>query len=249
MIWSRHMSSQTRSLSLFILSILMVPAFARAASIEINGTCEAGDCTTAGLQSSAISYGQSTGPNTLALSDYTVGSDPYDINITSYGATYLSGTYIYIDFSATYVGSSPSTSADTIQIDELQDFYSNIPGTWDGDYTENVPVIVGSGTTFQANLCYNGRASTACVGQVGPVGAGTYNFALSNGLTGLGGGDYLAADFDFVLNFPEGTAPGTAIDVVSSVPEPGQTIPVAVLLVVLVCATLARSKFSLREEK
>jgi hypothetical protein len=243
------MSSQARNLSLFILSILMAPAFARADSIQINGTCEVGDCTTAGLQASAISYGQVTGPNTFVLSDYIVGSDPYNIDITSYGATYLSGTYIYIDFSATYIGSSPSTTADTIQLDELQDFYSNIPGTWDGNYTENVPVIVGNGTTFQANLCYNGGESTVCVGQVGPLSAGTYNYALSNGLMGLGGGDYLAADFDFVLKFPEGTAPGTTIDVLSSVPEPRQTIPVAVLLVGILCATLVRRKFSLREER
>jgi hypothetical protein len=236
------LSTLTRNLSLFLLSLLTGPAFVKAASIEINGTCEVGDCSTAGLESSAIGVGQSVGPNSINLGDYTVGTDVYDIDITSFGASYVSGTYIYIDFSATYIGTSPSTSADTIQINELQDFYNNLPGTWDGTYTENVPAIVGTGTTLQTNLCYNGGGSTACVGQVGPVGAGAYNYALSNSLSGLGGGDYLAGDFDFLLTFPDATAPGTTVDLPSSVPEPTQTIPVAILLVGLVCAILIRDR-------
>jgi hypothetical protein len=244
------MNSTTRNLCC-LLSTLIAPAFARASAIEVNGTCEVGDCTTGGLQSSALSFGQSTGPNTFDISNFTIGSDTYDLDITAYGASYLSGTFIFIDFSATYTGSGPSTSADTIRIDQLQDFFSDISGTWDSppNYTENVPAIVASGTTFQANLCYNGGSSTQCVGQVGPVGGGTYNFGLSNGLMGLGSGDYLAADFDFILDFPAGTAPGTTIEVPASVPEPAFTGPVALVLVGLVCAILVRrGKLSLREE-
>jgi hypothetical protein len=212
-----------------------------------------GDCSTAGLQAAAIGYGQTAGPDAFSLGNYMIGSDAYDINISSYGATYLSGTYIFINFSATYIGVNPSTSADTIEIDELQDFYSNIPGTWDSppNYTEDVPVLVGSGTTFAANLCYNGGSSTVCVGQVGPVGAGTYDLSLSSSLIGLGGGDYLSADFGFILNFPAGTASGTTIDAPASlVPEPAETIPVALALAGFVSVMLLRSdETSVKEEQ
>lgn len=232
------MSSQTKNFPLWLV-ILIAPVVARATSIEINGTCEAGDCSTAGLETSSIGVGQSTGPGTLTIDDYTIGSDMYDITISPYGANYIGGTNIYIDLSVTYVGIGPSTSADIIRIDELQDFYNSLPGTWDGNYTEGVPVSVGTGTTFEANVCYNGGSSTQCVGQVGPVGAGTYNFNLDTHLTGLGGGDYLAADFYFILDFPEGTAPGTNISI-PPIPEPAQTVPVALALAGLLCATRLR---------
>jgi hypothetical protein len=241
----------TKHFWLCAIPILMAPAMVLASNIEINGVCQqaAPDCLPAGLQASALHVGGSTGPDSLDVSNYTINTDTYDINITSYGATYLSGTYIYIDLSATYTGSSPSTSADTIQVDELQDFFDNTPGTWDGNYTEVVPVIVGNGATFQANLCYNGGLSTQCVGQVGPVGAGTYNSSLSSNLVGLGGGDYLAADFQFVFNFSDGTLPGTTVDVRSSVPEPSQRIAVALALLGGLCGMLIRRrKLSLRKE-
>lgn len=245
------MNLRARAMPLFILSILTAPLLLRASSIEINGTCEVGSCTSAGLESSALSFGESTGPSNLTVSNFTVGSDPYTIDVTSYGASYLSGTYIYIDFSVTYTGSGPSSSADTLQVDELQDFFNDLPGTWDSppNYTEHVPAIVGNGTTLTANLCYNGGESTQCVAQVGPVGSGTYDFNLSNSLIGLGGGDYLAADFDFILDFPAGTAPGTTIVLPSSVPEPSQTIPTAVLLFGMVCAIVVRGSKSLRSKE
>jgi hypothetical protein len=228
---------------------IFIPGLVMGSNIEINGVCQSGDCSPSGLQASAIAVGGTAGPDVLDVSNYTINADTYDIDITSYGASYLSGTYIYIDLSATYTGSSPSTSADTIRVDELQDFFNNTPGTWDGNYTEVVPVIVGNGSTFQANLCYNGGSSTQCVGQVGPVGTGTYNYNLSNNLTGLGGGDYLSADFDLIFNFADGTLPGTTLDVLSSIPEPAPRIPVAVALMGGICAMwVRRRKFSLREE-
>lgn len=224
------MHCPTRKSWLCAIPLLIAPALAMASNIEINGVCQSGDCTPSGLQASAIGLGSTSGPSSLNVANYTLNTDTYDINITSYGATYLSGTYIYIDLSATYTGIGPSTSADTIRVDELQDFYSNLPGTWDGNYTEVVPVIVGNGTTFEANLCYNGGSSTQCVGQVGPVGAGTYNYNLNNNLTGLGTGDYLAGDFDFVFTFPDGTLTGTTIDLPSSIPEPAQRAPVVLAM-------------------
>ena len=239
----------TQKFWLCAIPILIAPVLAMASSIEINGVCQTGNCSPSDLQASAIGVGGTSGPNSLNVTNYTINTDTYDINITSYGATYLSGTYIYIDLSATYTGTSPSTSADTIQVDELQDFYNNTPGTWDGNYTEVVPVIVGNGATFQANLCYNGGSFTQCVGQVGPLDTGTYNNNLSSNLVGLGGGDYLAADFDFIFNFPDGTLPGTSIDVPSSVPEPSQRVPVALALLGCLCAMLVRGrKFSSRKE-
>jgi hypothetical protein len=223
------------------IPILVGPALAMASSIEINGVCESGDCTTP----SAIGLGSTVGPNSLNVTNFTINADSYDINITAYGATYLSGTYIYIDLSATYTGSAPSTSTDTIQVDQLQDFTNDGPGTWDGNYTEDVPVIVGDGTTFQANLCYD---LTQCVGQVGPLGGGTYDYNLNNNLVGLDG-EYLDADFDFVFTFPEGTLPGTSIDVPASVPEPAQRVPVVLVMLGGLCAMfLRRRRFSAGKE-
>lgn len=246
------MPIKVERLGLFLLCLIMTPGFVRASAIEIDSVCELGDCTMSGLESAAIASGQSVGPNSFDLMNFVVGSDPYDINLTSYGASYLDGTLIYADLSVTYTGSGPSTGDDSIRIDDLQDFYNNLPGTWDGNYTENVPVIVGSGTTFQANLCYNGGQSTACVGQVGPLGGGTYSPYFETYLSGLGTGDYLAGDFDFVFNFPAGTEPGTSINLPASiVPEPSQSVPLAIgFLVLFVCATIRRGrKRSFAEER
>jgi len=235
-------------LLLWVVLILAIPSLSLATSIDINGVCQAGGCTPTDLQASSIGVGGTAGPDSLDLMNYMVNGDAYDIDITSYGATYLSGTYIYILMSATYVGTAPSTSNDVIQVDELQDFFNDGPGTWDGTYTEVAPVIVENGATFESNLCYNGGTSTQCVGQIGPLGAGTHNPSLSTNLTGLGGGDYLAADFDLIFTFPEGTSPGTSVILPSSVPEPTLRIPLAMALIAFCGVFIGRRTFLARRE-
>jgi hypothetical protein len=237
------MKSQWRNPSLLLFSILLLPAFATAAAISVNGTCELGDCSTAGLQSSAIGFGQSV-PLTNFNFNYIVGADTYNLS-GSYSASFGSGgTHIFGTVNATYTGTAPSAASDTLSFDLLQDYHFLNAGNWNGTYSENVPVSVGPGTTFTGDLCYDG---THCVGTIGPLSAGLYDKSQSASLTGLTG-DYLAADFNFTFNFPQGIAPGAGIDVLASVPEPVQTVPVALALVGFSCAILRRFA-SLRREK
>ncbi|MBV8052005.1 MAG: hypothetical protein JOZ80_12490 [Acidobacteriaceae bacterium] len=234
------MISRLRKVSVFFLSTLLLPLALHAADIKINSTCELGDCTNV----DALGDGQSVGPANFSY-NYTVGSDTYNFSGT-YAASYSNtgGNNISLTLNATYTGSGPSTGHDVISFDLLQNYYDPRPGTWDGTYTESIPVSfsgnVGTGSTVTANLCYDG---SQCVGQVGPYGPGSYDVSNSAVLTGLGTGDYLDADFNFTFDFMPGTQPGAGGDVTSA-PEPAQTIPAALGLALIGGFFLRRRKVS-----
>jgi len=220
------MKLRTRNVSLFVLSSLIVPLTIHAAAIQVNTTCEMGDCSSAGLQSSALGFGQSVPLSNFNFT-YVVGPDTYNVS-GSYSASFSSsGTSIFATADAVYTGTSPSATTDTFSINVLQDYHFLNAGSWDGTYTEHIPVSVGPGATFSGDLCYD---TTHCVGTIGPLSAGLYDEHQTASLTGLTG-DYLDASFNFIFTFPQGAAPGTSIDVLASVPEPAQTVPVALALV------------------
>jgi hypothetical protein len=138
------------------------------------------------------------------------------------------------------------SNADTLTINVLQNVYDNSPGTFDGLYTENVPVTIsgaiGTGSSVTANLFYDGQG----VGQVGPfVGAGNYNGSASAylplpGRTDLTG-DYLYEDFQFIYDFAPGTDPGAGGGTPfanENTPEPAETLPMALAFGLLICVTL-----------
>ncbi|MBV8897067.1 MAG: hypothetical protein JO051_11190 [Acidobacteriaceae bacterium] len=219
------MKLRTRNVLLFALSSLIVPVTIHAAAIQVNTTCKVGDCSSAGLQSSALGFGQSI-PLTNFSFNYVVGADTYNVS-GSYSASFTSsGTSIFATADATYTGTSPSTSSDTLSGNVLQDYYFLNAGSWDGTYSEHIPVSVDPGATFTGDLCYD---TTHCLGTIGPLGAGLYDERQTASLTGLTG-DYLDASFNFTFMFPQGAAPGTGINVLASVPEPAQTVPVALAL-------------------
>jgi len=200
--------------------ILLVPVAAYSGSIHVNGICRAGNCG----GGDAVAYGASiSSPFNF---NYTVNSDVYNIS-GSYAAAYdTNGTSISVDLSATYLGLHPTATNDTFAIDVLQQYFDDSPGTWDGTYTETIPITmssnVGAGSTVTAQLLYDGQS----VGLMGPFGPGSHFAQQSANLSGLTG-DYLNADYQFVYTFGAGTEPGAEVSLVSSVPEPGQTLPLA----------------------
>jgi hypothetical protein len=231
------MYSRFRNISVGILVICIAATCAKPAAIDVNGTCEVGNCSSV----DSLSLGQSIGLSPFNF-NYVAGADTYNLS-GSYAASYTaSGTFIAVFISAIYTGSSPSTGNDTLTFNMLQNYFNSGPGTWDGTYTEHVPLVIGGqvgpSSSVTGNLFYDGQG----VGQVGPfIGSGSYNADQSANLTGLDG-DTLAADFQFVFDFTPGTQPGAGATVAfsSTVPEPAQTIPAALALSALLGIGLMR---------
>lgn len=223
------MKLRMRNFSLFLLSIIVVPAGLSAADIEVTGNtlaCPVGNCGS-DLQTSALIAGQSI-PNTPFSFSYTASSgDQFQISGNySAGFPATSGPLsLGTNFFVTYTGSAPA-AGDTFTVNLLQDFNGGGPGNWNSppNYTEHVDATVGNFTTFTANDCFD--SNTACVGSVGPLGPGTYYDNVTSALTGLNG-QYLAEDFEFTFNFAAGAPGGTTDTVLPNAPEPVQTIPVA----------------------
>lgn len=243
------MKAQFRHLLLtlfpMITAALLTGANAQAAAIELNGACEVGSCAT--VQADAISYGQSVATTPFNF-NYTFGgtTDTYDVSGT-YAASYgANGSVFVADVAAMYVGNSTNTKSkgDMFTIDVLQSIFDNGPGSFDGLYTETVPVTigisVGPNTLVSADLFYNGQG----VGLVGPfIGTGTYYGQAQSNLTGLTG-NYLNADFQFSYVFTAGATAGAgaAVVVSSATPEPAETIPAALACGLFVWAVIVRRR-------
>jgi hypothetical protein len=121
-------------------------------------------------------------------------------------------------------------------------YYNSSPGTWDGAYTETVPLElygnVGAGSTVSAELFYGGQG----IGLVGPFGPG-YHFAqVTTTLTGLNN-DILPAVFVFNFNFEAGTDTGSGGSG-SPVPEPCEALPLGLALGCVVWGRLAARRRS-----
>ncbi len=210
------------SCCVLLSSLLLVPSLALPAALSVNGTCELGSCASP----DSISY-PTVIPTTPFNFTYTVGSDTYALTGTYTTGYTDSGSNIGITLSAVYTGSAPSTAADTINVHLLQNIFDDSAGSFDGAYSEHIPVKVGAGSMFTGQLSFDGQG----IGTIGPLSAGTYDITKTANLTGLDG-NTLSADYNLIFAFAAGTAPGTGTSVLSSVPEPTQTIPIAFGLVV-----------------
>jgi hypothetical protein len=173
-----------------------------------------------------------------------VGSDEYFLSATyAYGVTTAQGGPTTITFlpTVTYIGGSPTTSADTINFNLLAGiFYAqgSSATTWDGTYTETVPLLVPTGATASGELFADGQG----VGLVGPYGPGTYNVTQSANLTGVVG-QTLNYAYDFTFTFGLGTPSLTSTSSpASSTPEPATMIPAAIGLVGFGMLALRRRK-------
>lgn len=209
-----------------------LPLLGVSATVAINGVCVNGSCTPV-----PVTYGIGNSQSGSTSNGVIVGTDTYSTATTfTAGVNSNGGTYLSFDPTVSYVGTSPSTSTDTITVDLLASIYDPTATDWDGTYSEHVPLIVATGGTASAELFVDGQG----VGLVGPYGAGTYNVSESATLTGVNGStlDYA---YDFTFTFAAGTAPG-ATSSSPSVPEPATMIPAGLGLVSFGLMALRRRK-------
>jgi hypothetical protein len=216
--------------------LLLLSSAAFAADIQINGACIQGACPPPSGTSDAVQFGQSipltNGSYLLSFGD----GDQYSIAY-SYSASYTAaGTLIFIDPAVTYTGITPSVGNDVINFNFFQNFYSDSPGTWDGAYTENIPISisgdVGAGTTATGQLLYDGQS----IGLEGPYGPGYNDGTNSKNLTGLDA-PTLAGEYEFTYDFAAGSQPGSGGSSPApptATPEPAQTLPLAFAGMILI---------------
>ena len=224
------------TLSCLILAfVLGAPLVSKAGVIDVNGTCEVG-CPS----SPPVSNGQSQSGSFNF--NYTFGDgDIYNIS-GAYDGSYstVTGSFILVTPTVTYVGASPSVGADTVTFDMLQGYYDAGPGSWAGTYYETIPLSFDApaGSTISAQLLYDGES----VGLVGPYGPGNY-FAQESKFLDFGGLDTsatLSADYNFVFSFAAGTTTG---EYGSSTPEPAMALPC------LLCLALATWHLNRRKRR
>lgn len=233
--------------------ILLSGQNANATAIQVNGTCEVNFCGGAALDISALKLNQSVSTTSFDFFFTFANTDEYEISGT-YAASYdaTNGTVIQVTAIADYVtnGTASASAADVLTLDYLQHYQNVGPGTWDGTYTESVPVTiganVGAGTSVSADLFWDGQG----VGVIGPfTGPGSYYGAASNNLTGLTGA-FLDADFQYTFNFAAGAQAGAGVTVplTSATPEPAQLIPAGLTLSFFVFTMLRRKAYESRNK-
>ena len=220
--WSRYVLTPV---------LLLLPGFAFASSIEINSTCVLGTCPPASGPTDAVQLGQSVGPTTGTYSLAFGNGDQYLISWTFSASYDANRTRLSVDPMATYVGVDPSIGNDLITFQFFQNFYGPGPGTWDGSYTETVPLSLsltaGAGSTVSGQLSYDGQP----MGLIGPHGPGDFLEQNTMTLSGLTD-NTLASIFVFNFDFHQGTTANTTASAasvtVADVPEPAQALPLGI---------------------
>jgi MYXO-CTERM domain-containing protein len=166
----------------------------------------------------------------------------------SSGGFALSGNYsVAYDSTGSHFGFYPTVtytgptlaSADTVTVDLTGNIFDPSPGTFDGTYDEDIPVMLGGMAPGSATgqIFIDGQS----VGLVS-YGPGNGDFdagKISKVLSGLNG-NTLSYDFQLAFTFGPDTTTGT-IDS-SPAPEPAETIPAAVSLVGFALLGLRRRK-------
>jgi len=229
------MSIRAKNGYFFAAFLLLLPCAAFAADIQINGVCVLGTCPPPSGTSDALQLGQSIGPTAGSSSVIFADTDAYSV-AWSYSASYTAGgTEIIVDPVVTYIGASPSVGSDVIAFDFFQNYYDASAGTWNGAYTETVPLAllgnVGAASTVSAELFYDGQG----LGLVGPFGPGYHFGQNTETLTGLTAAT-LTAEYEFNFDFAAGTQTGASAS--SATPEPYEALPLGLALAGLVCSRL-----------
>jgi hypothetical protein len=212
---------------------LALPVLGMCAAVQINGVCVDGNCFSPVPVSPGTPY-----QSGASSSQVTLNTDPFQVN-TAFDVSYNSaGSLLHFYPSATYTGSAPSVGAsDTITIDLLASVFDSGPGSFDGTYTEHIPLLVTAGSVASGQLFVD----TQSLPKISCTGAAFCDPApVSAYLSGLNG-DTLNYDFQFIFTFTAGTAPG-GIDSSPAVPEPAQMIPAALSLVGFGLVALRRRK-------
>jgi hypothetical protein len=194
------------------------------------------------LTGPTVNFNGSTGPTSFNQTVSFGNGDVFDVTGTFSAAYNSSGTSLSINPVVTYTGSAPSVGNDAITISYTQPYFDNSPGTWDGTYTETIPVVpigsVGAGSSLTGELFYDGQG-------LGPLTGSSGVLTNSANLTGLTG-NTLTADFEFTYNLNAGTQPNAGISspASSAVPEPTEALPVGVGLAGVMYAVARRRKKS-----
>lgn len=213
--------------------------------IQVSGdvptTCASGDCAAVDLSAGALTVGGSTS-GSYNFNATAASGDIYNVSGT-FNDTFLSGTFLGFFPTVTLV-SANAAAPDTIKLDMFQDFaFGDETTSWDGLYNEKVPFILSvAGTTGAGQVFYSTNLDTTpqSVGALGPVsGPGSFNLVASKTLSPLDG-HLLVGDFQFTFTLPEGATKGTYIS--SPVPEPSQTMPAIVGMVLLLLFSLRRHR-------
>jgi MYXO-CTERM domain-containing protein len=208
---------------LSVAVVVAVPFTAQSAAVSVQGNCvTASSCSSP----TTISYDQTitgTVPYSLTFAD----GDKYGITV-AYSATYgAAGSQIVVDPTITYIGSAPSVATDVISLNFYQSIFDNSPGTFDGTYSETIPIVVPANVEVFGQLFVDGQGLPL----LGPFTNGTYDPNAMQALTGLNG-NTLAYEYNFTYQFSAGVLNGTSTSSPSAMltPEPAQTIPAALAL-------------------
>jgi len=233
------MQHNLRNRHAIVACLLLSPFAAFAADIQINGSCIQGTCTSSG---DALTVGQSNASPGTTPSPYSlvVNGDTYSVSWV-YADSFPSGTKIFIDPTVTFV-SGPSTTADTVNFDFFQNYSTDIPSpTFDGPFTETVPLTiagnVGASSSASGELFYYTTGAPQGLGLVTQTGVGSTDVTNSATLSGLDGSTE-TAEYEFTYVFAAGTTSGTISS--PGVPEPGETLPLALAVLGACAFTLRR---------
>jgi hypothetical protein len=192
------------------------------------------------LTGPTVNFNGTAGPTSFNQTVSFGNGDVFDVTGTFSAAYNSGGTSLSINPIVTYVGSAPSVGNDSISISYTQPYFNSSPGSWDGTYTETIPVVpigaVGAGSSISGQLSYNGQGLGVLTGSSGVL-------TKSANLTGLTT-DTLTADFELTYNLNAGTDPGAGISspASSAVPEPTEALPVGVGLAGVMYAVARRRK-------
>ncbi|MBV8810549.1 MAG: hypothetical protein JO033_17915 [Acidobacteriaceae bacterium] len=208
----------------FVLLLLFAFAAgtALATAIDVNGTCELGNCAT---------------PDTLTASDGTLttsfnflftfgNTDPFSVNGTAVATNSGATAFTLVPvFTATYVGNKAGTNSgnDTLTVDFLQN-YQNLGGS-SGRAQESFFGEFGGGFAPLTSSALQFFPGPNMLPLLGPISPPPDKFSASSGIQLVGGlGNPVLFDVRFTDTFGAGSAPGALI-IASNVPLPPSTVP------------------------
>jgi hypothetical protein len=209
------MLSQSKIHSLVFGACLLLPALALPAVLTVNAAPGAID---------SLNFDDTLGPTAFNFNQ-AVNGDNYNIAGT-YSTSYTAagGTFISLNVGATYLGSTTTTSTDTLTVDLFQNYFDSSPGTWDGTYHESSGEVslsnAGAGSWVSVQGFWGVTQPLQGLPLLGPFSSpGTSNVPGSAVLTGLSG-DLLMGELQVVFEFTPGTLAGASASSIA-IPEPG----------------------------
>lgn len=207
-----------------LCALILYPLKSRAEAIQVNGTCEVGNCASPDILGINSSYAHPfdftymfANTDSYHLSGTVVG------NFSSSGQVFLGIT----DFAATYLGNSAGTSsgADSLVSDFLQRFQTTAgPGT----AFESIGGVFGPGLGLATSASGQVLFGSTTLPLLGPFTAPPNEFSeqLSNLPVTFTSPTLL--DYRYTLNFGQGSQVGSSITInptePSSVPEPSSLL-------------------------